>query len=322
MRIQSANADGYDGNEFSGIDGDSSALTGFNLFGPIPPIGSDTLVAGASVFGQTTGNFNSGGATPGAVPFGPFVATTDVEYAIALSTTIPGDIPVSFPGGLGSTIDFIFGDGNGGAGDTARGSYTLAVDPLLTPAPIIDEMVLYSTTPSATARTRDISTAGGFSVTRATATGPGGGGDVALAITHTNPAASAFNISLAAHRFATPRNITGHTAIRLDVFGDPALSPANQNLFVGLVDSGATHFAVGVGAPNVASWSTVDLGPTSGWFLQAAGDDSALDLANIVEWRIGIQENGNAAGSVSTVLYDNLTAVNAAPAEMSVFMAD
>jgi hypothetical protein len=323
VRIQSFNSDGYDGNEFSGIDGDNSLATGFGLFAG--DIGSDTLVAGVSVYAETTGSFNAGAASPSAVAWSENAGQTDVEYAIQLNTTIPGDILQSFPGGLGSTIAFKYGDGNGGAGDVAGPTaYTLASNPGLTPFPTIDDMVLYDTNANASFRTRDVSTAGGFSATRANfaAGGPGGALDTALQVTHTNAASSAFNASLVAHRFAVPRNITGHTTITLDVFGDPALNPANQNLFVGLKDTGATYYAIGLGAPSTASWQTIDLGPTSGWFLQAAGDDGVLDLANIAEWVIGIQENGNAVGSTSTVGYDNFLAPGAVPVSLSVFSAD
>lgn len=127
VRIESYNADAFDGNEYSGIDGDANAATGFNLFGL--GFGSDSLIAGASVFGETTGNFNSGGATSGGVAFGPFIAATDIEFAIALNMTIPGDIAQSFPGGIGSIIKFAYGDGN--ATDTVPPTgYQLAAAPV------------------------------------------------------------------------------------------------------------------------------------------------------------------------------------------------
>ncbi|MBI1290834.1 hypothetical protein GC173_06265 [bacterium] len=123
VRIQSYNSIGFDGNEFIGIDGDNSTSTGFSLFGQA--IGSDTLLAGAAVFGETTASFNSGAATPAnVVNWGPFVATTDVELAFSLATTIPGDISSSIPGGLGSTIGILYGDGDGS--DVILGTYTLA----------------------------------------------------------------------------------------------------------------------------------------------------------------------------------------------------
>jgi hypothetical protein len=115
VRIHSANAIAYNGNEFTGIDGDNSAATGFGLFGQ--SFGSDTLVAGASAYGETTGNFNSGAATPASLSYGPYTDTTDVEFAVSLDSTIPGDISASFPGGIGSTIQVLYGDGNSGAGD-------------------------------------------------------------------------------------------------------------------------------------------------------------------------------------------------------------
>ena len=125
VRIESYNSDGFDGNEFMGLDGDNNTATGFSLFGL--GLGSDTLVAGASVYSEAVGNFNSGAATPASVvSWGPYDATTDVELAIALNTTITGDITQSFPGGLGSVIAMCFGDGNAGAGDTVGPfTYTL-----------------------------------------------------------------------------------------------------------------------------------------------------------------------------------------------------
>ncbi len=304
VRIQSYNSDGYDGSEFSGIDGDNSSLTGFSLFGGA--FGSDTLIAGASVYGETTGNFNSGSAVPGSVPFGPFVASTDIEYAIALNTTIPGDILASFPGGLGSTIAFLYGDGNGGAGDTtAVTPYILASASTAVPTSMIDNGSLYDTAPNAALRTNDISGGGGFSVTRTTTLGPTGIGDSALGATHTN-AAVAFGGSFISHRFASPVDITGHTSINVDLFGSTSVT--DQNVWVGLLDTDGTYFAVGGAFPNTAAWTTVDVGPTSAWFLQAAGANSTLDLNNIIEWRLGLQESSGVGGTY-TVGYDNLRAI-------------
>lgn len=320
VRIQSFNADGFDGNELSGIDGDASFATGFNLFGG--GIGSDTLVAGASVFGETTGNFNSGAATPGSVAWAEAAGQTDVEYAISLATTIPGDIASSFPGGLGSTISFLYGDGNGGATDVSTpASYELASgSAAVTPAPIIDEMVLYDSTANAQARTQDISGGGGFSAVtdNFAAGGPGGGADTALQVTHTNGAV-AFAGSFISHRFASPRNITGHTEIDIDMFGDVGIT--DQNIWVGLLDTGGTYYANTLPASSTASWGTINMGATSAWVQQAAGDDGVLDLANIIEWRVGVQETSGAGGTF-VVGYDNLTALGAVPVELSIFSAN
>ena len=303
VRVQSYNSDGYDGSEFSGIDGDNNIATGYPLFGA--GIGSDTLIAGASVFGEITSNFNSGAATPGSVPFGPFVASTDIEFAIALNTTIPGDILTSFPGGLGSTIAYRFGDDNLGAGDTtAITPYALASASTAVPTNLIDDGSLYDTAPNAALRTKDIS-GGGYSVTRTTAVGPTGVGDFALGATHTN-AAGPFGGSFISHRFASPVDITGHTSISVDLFGSTSVT--DQNVWVGLIDTDGTYFAVGGAFPNTAAWTTVNVGPTSGWFLQAAGANSTLDLNNIIEWRLGLQESSGVGGTY-TVAYDNLRAV-------------
>ncbi len=301
VRIQGANADAYDGSEFSGIDKDNNVATGFNLFGAGK--GSETMVAGASVVGQAGGAFNEGAATPGSVPFGPFVASTDIEYAIALNTVVPTAI-ASFPA-LGQIIGFVYGDGNGGATDVASGDYTLATGSAATPGATIDLFANYGT--NAAGKTRDGSPTGGFSAARSNFApgGPLGVADTALGVSHTTAAVD-FGLSLVTHRFATPVNITGHNRVTLDVFGNAAA--ANKNLWLGLVDTGGTYYAVGAVFPTTATWTTVDVGPTSGWFSQVAGDDNVLDLANIVEWRIGLQETTPAAPGTFAVAYDNLLA--------------
>jgi hypothetical protein len=125
VRIESYNSVAYNGNEFTGIDGDNATATGFNLYGL--GIGSDLLVAGASGYGEITSNFNNGAATPATFPFAPVDATTDVEYSIPLNTIVPGDISTLFPGGIGSTIQLCYGDDNAGAGDKVGPfTYTLA----------------------------------------------------------------------------------------------------------------------------------------------------------------------------------------------------
>lgn len=309
VRIESANADPYDGDEYSGVDRDNNGATGFNLFGS--GIGSELLVAGASLYGQNAGGFNEGAATPASVAWGPFVATDNLEYAIALNTTIPTSsvdtTPVAAFPALGQLIGFVYGDGNAGAGNVVSGSYTLATGSAATPGETIDTFDLFDTDPNAAARTRDGGATAGFTVARSNfaAGGPAGVADVALAAAHTTDATD-FGLSVITRRFASPVDITGHVRVTLDVFGDPAAT--NKNLWIGLVDTGGTYFAVGAGFPTAAEWTTVDVGPTSGWFLQAAGDDSVLDLANIIEWRIGLQETTPAAAGTFNVAYDNLLA--------------
>lgn len=309
VRIESANADPYDGSEFSGIDRDNNGATGFGLFGV--GLGTEVLIAGASVYGQNAGGFNEGAATPGSVAWGPFVASNNIEYAIALNTTIPtsgvDSTPVAAFPALGQIIGFVYGDDNAGAGNVVSGAYTLATGSAATPTETIDSFDLFDSDPNAAGRTRDGSPTGGFTVARSNfaAGGPGGVSDTALAAAHTTAAVD-FGLSLMTRRFASPVDITGHLRVTLDVFGDPAAT--NKNLWIGLVDTGGTYYAVGAGFPTAAEWTTVDVGPTSGWFMQTAGDDGVLDLANIIEWRIGLQETTPAAAGTFNVAYDNFLA--------------
>lgn len=310
VRVQSFNSNGFDGNELAGINGDGAAATGFALFGGSRTC--DTLIGGASAYALTSG-WTNGAANPATINWAENAAQTDVEFAVPLNMQVAGSIGNSFPA-LGSPIGFVFGDSNGGAGDAEGMDYTLAT--AASPAPVtdIDLFDLYDTNANAAARTKDLSVTAGFSTTRANraAGGPGGASDVALQVTHTNAAAAGFAASLVGHRFATPINISGHTRIEIAIFGDATLNAANQNFFIGLVDQDGSFWAVGAGAPTTAAWTTYDLGPTSGWFEQAAGSTAGLDLTKIVEYRLGIQENGNAVGSTSTIGYDNFRAVNAA----------
>lgn len=310
VRIESYNAVEYNGQEFSGIDGDNSDTTGFNLFGL--GIGSDTLIAGASVFGETTGSFNSGAATPGAVSWGPSaVASTNIEYAIELGTTIPGDISASFPGGLGSTISFIYGDDNANATAlVGPAEYTLAEAPASNPAPdFIDEMDAFDTNENALNRLTDIS-ATGFSAVAGNfaAGGPGGAGDTALEVIHTTDDVP-WSISGVNRRFIAPIDISDHTGVTLDFFGDPALT--TQNLFIQLRDLDGSRWAIGVGISdggyNVDEWNTVELGSPADWFEQ--GGSGALDLENIIGYDLIIQESGTAAAGTFTVGYDNFAVV-------------
>ncbi|RMH24540.1 MAG: DUF4832 domain-containing protein [Candidatus Hydrogenedentota bacterium] len=306
IRIESYNSNVFDGNEFIGIDGDNNTATGFNLFGA--GIGSDLLVAGASMYGETTANFNNGPATPSSVSaWGPSGATTNVELAIPLSTTMPGNITQAFPGGLGSTIKVLYGDGNSGAWDIAVGLYTLAT-PTPSPATItIDDCSLYDDHANAAFRTRDVSNVGcSAGRSRFSAGGPGGPTDHALATTH-SLSTTAWAASVVAKRFGIPKNILGHQKITLDVYGDPAAT--NKNLWVGLIDADGTYFAVTVAFPTSTGWTTVDLGPTSTWLEQSAGSEAGLDRSNIVEWRIGMQNQGANTGGSFAVAYDNLRAI-------------
>jgi hypothetical protein len=310
VRLQYSDSDFYDGDEFTGIDGDANFGTGFNLFGA--GLGSDTLIAGASAFGETTGSFNSGTATPATLEWSPFASTQDVEYAVPLSMTIPGDISQSFPGGLGSTIRLMYGDGAVGSDDvTTAGLYVLATEPTLLPfTSVIDDMALYDTDAHALFRTQDISSGGSSAVaSNRAAGGPAGVGDTALAVLHTNPSGTAFIRSLIQHSFAEPISIVGHEDITIDVYGDVSLT--DQNLVVGLRDLDGDSFAVGTATPATAEWTTFSLGPTSVWFDQNPGTlgDDVFDDAHVVGWWVGIEESTDTSSTSATLGYDKLTAV-------------
>jgi hypothetical protein len=321
VRLQSANADAFDGNELTGIDGDTTSSTGFNLFGA--GLGSDTLIAGASVFGETTASFNSGAATPsGLVGFGPFVASTDIEFAIDLSTTIPGDIAQSFPGGLGSTIDFVFGDSNGGATDVTTGTYTLATAPVTPGGLNLDEFDLFDTTANATNRTIDSSNAG-FSVARDTGTGSFGPG---LQATFTT-AATAFGRAGVIHRFIAPVDITGSTNVDIEVAAD-AGNPvaAGQDLIICLRELDGDFYGFGAGLPTSTSFTTI-AGPGAyggaGWFLQGfSTGDGNPDPDEIAGWYIAVGESGTPSPGTFTFTFDNLNAPGAVPVELSTFAVE
>lgn len=311
VRLESANADAFDGNEFMAIDGDANAATGFNFLGL--GLGTDTLIFGASVAGQSTSSFNTGPATPSGVDWGPFTATRNIEYAVDLATTLPAgtDIPQSFPGGAGSLIRVVTLDSNPGASDTGGpGSYLLATAPVSTARTgLIDGMDLYDSDANAVLRTQDISAASSeATAANRAAGGPGGGADTALQVTHTNPAGAPFIRSILEHRIATPVNILPHDDITLDVFGSAALT--GQNLVLGLRDVDGDSFAVGTGTPVSAEWNTVHFGPTSTWFDQnpGTGDDS-FDASRVAGWWIAIEESAAGSGSTATLGYDNLQAV-------------
>jgi len=306
VRIESYNSDAYDGNEFTGIDGDNSTATGFNLFGL--GIGSDTLIAGASAFGETTTNFNNGAANPGSINFYPWWAATDVELAIPLSMTIPGDIAQSFPGGLGSTIAVVFGDGNGGAGDTIGPvTYQLATNPgPSAPTNVIDDFDDIDDVYKAAKRTHIGTVSAGCSINsrNSVAGASGNAGDYALAVQHQN-ANVAWVTSQIGRRFAVPKNLSGAVNVTLDVYGDPAAT--QEQIWLGLIDADGTYYATTDQAvPTSAGWTTVNFGDPSTWYLQAAGNTPGLDLSNIVEYRIGVSENGNGQGGTFNLRYDNL----------------
>lgn len=316
VRLQSANSVAFDGNEFFAIDGDGDTLTtptltGFNFLGL--GAGTDTLIGGATVYGQSTSSFSIGGAVPGSVPFGPFVSSTDIEFSIALNTTLPvgSDIATSFPNGLGSTIDFVYLDAGSSAPQdaTSLGSYTLATAPTPTPTTTIDDFGIYDTTVNSQNRTGDASSGGSVVADNFAAGGPGGISDVALQGTHTIAAAQSFPVSLLSHTFVTPLDLTGNTDILLDVYGDPSFT---GTLFVGLVDVEGDYVAIGLPAPTTAAWSTVSLGPTSGWFVQApvgAGGNGTFDPSQVIGWRIGIQEgSASSTGGTFTLGYSNFNA--------------
>lgn len=308
VRIESYNADAYDGNEHSFIDGDNNLSTGFDSpFGQ--SLGSDTLIAGASVYGQKApSTYNAGAGSPSSILLQPSVASMNIEFRVPLATTIPGDIAQSFPGGLGSTIRFLVGDTNGGAGDyVSAAPYTLATTQPALATTTLENFDAFDSASAAAIRSRDLSDSG-CTASRASLTVASG--NYALVTTHTL-GTTPWSVSLVARRFAQPRSIAGHTKITLDVYGAP--SATDKNLWVGLVDLDGTYFATTVAFPTVAQWTTVDLGPTSAWIQQAAGSDGTLDLANIVEWRIGVQNTSTQAGGTIVAAYDNLSA----PAEAS-----
>ncbi|MGF1573654.1 MAG: hypothetical protein ACFCU1_11365 [Sumerlaeia bacterium] len=316
VRLQSDNAIAFDGNEFFAIDGDGDTLTtptltGFNFLGL--GAGTDTLIGGATVYGQSTGSFSIFSATPSNIPFAPGGATTDLEFSIALNTVLPvgSDIGLSFPGGLGSTISFVYLDEGSSVpkDQTTLGTYTLATPPAASPTTTLGDFAIFDITANVQNRTADASSGGGVIVDNFSAGGPGGVADPALQGTHTLGASLSFPVSLISHSFATPKDLTGNTDILIDVYGDPTFS---GNLFVGLVDLQGDYIAIGLPAPTTASWSTVNLGSTSGWFQQApvgAGGDSTFDVDQIAGWRIGIQEGSlSSVGGNFTFGYSNFNA--------------
>ncbi|MGC8842151.1 MAG: DUF4832 domain-containing protein [Candidatus Sumerlaeaceae bacterium] len=298
VRIESYNSVSYSGDDLSGIDGDNNTATGYNLFGV--GIGSDTLVAGGYVYGEKSGQFNSGSATPSTLVWAQ--SGNNIEYRLPLSTTIPGDISQSFPGGLGSTIKFVFGDASGSWDYVTPTAYTLSTSQSSIPSPVLESFDAFDSTSNALLRSRDLSSSG-CSASRDSQSL--GSGNYACAVTHSLDS-TAWKVSLVGRRFALPRSIAGHTKITLDVLGSP--SATNKNLWVGLVDLDGTYYATTVSYPTTSSWTTVDLGPTSTWLKQADGADGILDLGNIVEWRIGMQNTSSNPGGTFSVAYNNLAA--------------
>ncbi|AXA37334.1 MAG: hypothetical protein D6691_11515 [Candidatus Hydrogenedentota bacterium] len=307
VRIQSYNSVAYNGNEFTGIDGDTTSTTGFNLFGV--GIGSDTLIAGASAFGETTTQFNSGAATPGSILFSPWTPSTDIELAIPLNMTIPGDISQSFPGGLGSTIAVVYGDGNSGAWDTLGPvTYTLENDPGTLPkTQVIDDFDVVGGDP--TKRTKEDSS-GGQVNSRGWDTGKNGGsGDYSLTVQLQNPN-TAWQLAAVSRRLATGRNISGTSGVTCDVYGDPAA--AGEKIWMELGDADGTRMATtDQDVPATAAWTTVNFGDPTTWYLQAAGSVPGLNLSQIVYWRLGVSNASGNAG-VYNLKFDNLMALPAA----------
>jgi len=306
VRIESDNSEAYAWSEYLGIDGDNSTASGYNLFGL--GIGSDLLVSGASMFSQTTTSFNSGDANPNLLPaFGPYSASTNVELKIPLSTALPnGDITQAFPGGLGSTIRFLYFSAAGE--ETPIGTYTLEPNPGTTPPATntIADFSAYDTDSKMTFWMHD-SSWGGSSVARYRVDGPSGPSDHALGTTHTL-SATLWSLSAVAKRFPVPINISGNPYISVKVFGDPAA--VNKNLWLGLKDLDGTYMAYVVPFPTTAAWTNVDktVPAVTDWYVQTAGSVPGLDLSNIVEWEIGMQNTDTNVGGTFAARYDDLMA--------------
>jgi len=318
VRIDSYNSVAFSGNDLIGIDGDTTNTTGFNLFAS--GIGSDLLVAGASMYGETTSTFNNGAATPNQVSsFYPWQSATTVEIAIPLNTTIPGDIAQAFPGGLGSTISIIAGDSSNS--DTAGpASYTLATDPGLSPLTnVIDNCNAYDSTANANAGTHPGTVDSGCTLTRDSDTGASGqAGDYAIKGTFVMPN-TAWVTNQIARRFATPINVSGAVNVTVDVKGDT--SATHQRIWLGLIDADGTYVATTEQAvPTAAGWTTVSFGdPSTAWYVQTAGSTPGLDLSKIVEWRLGISNNGDAQGGTFSVSFDNIKIQKADVSDWSLY---
>lgn len=318
VRIESANVLAFSGNDLVGIDGDTTNSTGFNLFAA--GLGSDLLVSGASMYGETTSNFNNGAATPSSVAaFYPWQPASNIEIAIPLNTTIPGDITQAFPGGLGSTIGIIYGDSSNW--DTAGpATYTLATNPGPSPATnILDDCNVFDSNPHAVDRTHEGTVDSGCSVVRTSDTGASGNaGDYAIKGTFTM-GNTAWVTAQIGRRFATPINLGGAVNVKVDVKGDPAAT--KQQIWLGLIDADGTYVATtDQPVPTSSAWTTVSFGdPTATWYVQTAGNTPGLDLANIVEWRVGVSNNGDGVGGTFNVSFDNLRIEKAAVSDWSLY---
>lgn len=323
VRIQSANSNAFDGNELGAIDGDNSAATGFNLFGG--GIGSDTLIAGASLFGETTAVFNNGAATPPNTTWAENAAQTDVEFSIPLSTTIPGDIAAAFPGGLGSTIAFLMGDNNGGATDLAGpATYQLATVPSATPAgTTVDDFEFFSSTANAQIGTVNISDSGQSVSGQATAAGASG---VALQATFNMDASTAFARGVLRHRFATPINLTSSTNVTIDVAADAGNPAADGREFLlVLYELDGDAYGVGTSLPTSTSFTTLTFpGYGASWFLQGfSTGDGNPDPDQIIGWYIAVGNSGAPTiGGSYTLRFDNLLAPGSVPVELDAFSVD
>ncbi len=317
IRIESYNSIAFSGNDLIGIDGDNTTATGFNLFAT--DIGSDLLVAGASMYGQTTTNFNSGSATPSSVAaFYPWQAATNVEVAIPLNTQIPGDISQAFPGGLGSTIKIVVGDSSNwdviGAAD-----YTLATNPGPSPfTAVIDNCNIYDSASNVAERTHPGTVDAGCTLVRDSDTGASGSsGDYAIKGTFTMPN-TAWVTAQIGRRFGIPVNISGAGNILVDVKGDSGAT--HQQIWLGLIDADGTYMATTDQAvPTSSVWTTVSFGDPASWYVQTAGSTPGLDLANIVEWRLGISNNGDGVGGTFNVSFDNIRIQKAGVTDWSLY---
>ncbi|MDK2972484.1 MAG: hypothetical protein PWP23_2239 [Candidatus Sumerlaeota bacterium] len=327
VRLQSADADAFDGAEFAAIDGDNNNATGFDIFGQA--MGSDTLVAGESVYGESAGAFNEGAAVPSTIAWGPSSATTDIEFALSLSTALPAgaDIATAFPGALGSTIRFLYGDDNAGAGDVVGPfAYKLATDSGAAAAPVLDTFDLYPTNAAAAARTRDASTSG-FSTVRQAAVGNGGGAGMKVAFT---TGSTAFGRAAFLHRFIAPLDITGHSMVSLDVAADAANpSGGGQQLIVALIELDGDSWGYGVALPSSVAFTTLTssaplsqsaIGST--WFAQGlyGTGDGLVELDEIIGWYVAVGEPSPSTAPGTFVLtLDNMAAPGSVPVELDWF---
>ncbi|MGC8741913.1 MAG: hypothetical protein ACP5UB_10715 [Candidatus Sumerlaeaceae bacterium] len=317
VRIESYNSVAFSGNDLIGIDGDNTSSTGYNLFAS--GIGSDLLVAGASMYGETTATFNNGSATPASVAaFYPWQAATNVEISIPLNTLIPGDISAAFPGGLGSTIQLVVGDSSNW--DTVGAvTYTLEPDPGVPPFnAVLDNCDIFDSTANAQERTHPGTVDSGCSVVADSAIGVSGSpGDYAIKGTFTM-GNTAWVTAQIARRISQAANISGAANVLVDVKGDPAAT--NQQIWLGLIDADGTYLATTDQAvPTSSGWTTVSFGNPASWYVQQAGSTPGLDLSHIVEWRLGLSNNGTGTGGTFNVSFDNIKVQKAGVSDWSLY---